>query len=188
MKSDDITFVGVLSACSHSGFVSLGRQILGQMKSKYCVVPTVEHYTCVVDMLGRAGQLEEAYQLALTSPTEANAVVSRTLLAACWLHGNSDIAEVAAKHVLQFEPEHSGSYVLMSNVYVAAGKYEVLDIRNMMRQQNMRKLPGCSWIEVKNGVHAFINGDRTHPGSNSIYDGLHSLTALLHEHDYVPDF
>ena len=159
MKSDDITFVGVLSACSHSGFVSLGRQILGQMKSKYCVVPTVEHYTCVVDMLGRAGQLEEAYQLALTSPTEANAVVSRTLLAACWLHGNSDIAEVAAKHVLQFEPEHSGSYVLMSNVYVAAGKYEVLDIRNMMRQQNMRKLPGCSWIEVKNGVHAFIYGD-----------------------------
>ncbi|XWS20538.1 hypothetical protein CRYUN_Cryun31cG0110000 [Craigia yunnanensis] len=166
-KHDDVTFVGVLSACSHAGFVSLGRQILGQMKSKYCVVPTIEHYTCVVDMLCRAGQLEEAYQLALTSPTEANAVVSRALLAACWLHGNSDIAEVAAKHVLRFEPEHSDSYVLMSNVYVAAGKYEeLLHVRNMMRQQNVRKLPGCSWIEVKNGVHAFINGDRTHPGSN----------------------
>ncbi|XWS14174.1 hypothetical protein CRYUN_Cryun36dG0100800 [Craigia yunnanensis] len=188
-KPDDVTFVGVLSACSHAGFVSLGRQILGQMKSKYGVVPTIEHYTCVVDMLGRAGQLEEAYQLALTSPTEANAVIWRALLAACRLHGNSDIAEVAAKHVLQFEPEHSGSYILMSNVYVAAGKYEeVLDVRNMMRQQNVRKLPGCSWIEVKNGVHAFINGDRTHPGSNSIYDGLHSLTALLQENDYVPDF
>lgn len=188
-KPDDVTFVGVLSACSHAGFVSLGRQILGQMKSKYGVVPTIEHNTCVVDMLGRAGQLEEAYQLALASPTEANAVVWRALLAACRLHGNSDIAEVAAKHVLQFEPEHSGSYVLMSNVFVAAGKYEeVLDVRNMMRQQNVRKLPGCSWIEVKSGVHAFFNGDRTHPGTNSIYEGLHSLTALLHEHDYVPDF
>ncbi|XP_021298324.1 pentatricopeptide repeat-containing protein At3g14730 [Herrania umbratica] len=187
-KPDDVTFVGVLSACSHGGFVSLGRQILGQMKSRYGVVPTIEHYTCVVDMLGRAGQLEEAYQLALTSPTEANAVVWRAVLAACRLHGNSDMAEVAAKHVFQLEPEHCGSYVLMSNVYVAAGKYEeVLDVRNMMRQQNVRKLPGCSWIELKNGVHAFINGDRMHPGSSSIYDGLHSLTALLHEHDYVPD-
>ncbi|XP_022721138.1 pentatricopeptide repeat-containing protein At3g14730 [Durio zibethinus] len=188
-KPDDVTFVGVLSACSHAGFVSVGRQILGQMKSKYGVVPTIEHYTCVVDMLGRAGQLEEAYQLALTSPSETNAVVWRALLAACRLHGNSDIAEVAAKLVLQFEPEDSGSYVLMSNVYVAAGKYEeVLDVRNMMRQHNVRKLPGCSWIEVKNGVHAFINGDQTHPRSNSIYDGLHSLTSLLHEHDHVPDY
>ncbi|PPD83838.1 hypothetical protein GOBAR_DD19224 [Gossypium barbadense] len=188
-KPDDVTFVGVLSACSHAGFVSLGRELLGEMKSKYGVVPTIDHYTCVVDMLGRAGQLEEAYQLALVSPTESNAVVWRALLAACRLHGNSDIAEAIAKHVFQIEPEHSGSYVLMSNVYVAAGKYkEVLDVRNMMKQQNVRKLPGCSWIEVKNGIHAFINGDRTHPGSNSIYDGLHSLTALLHEHDYVPDF
>ncbi|XVE88664.1 hypothetical protein DITRI_Ditri19aG0087600 [Diplodiscus trichospermus] len=188
-RPDDVTFVGVLSACSHAGFVSLGRQILAQMKSRYGVVPTIEHYTCVVDMLGRAGLLEEAYQLALTSATEANAVVWRALLAACRLHGNSDIAEVTAKHVLQSEPEHSGNYVLMSNVYVAAGKYEeVLDVRNMMRQQNVRKLPGCSWIEVKNGVHSFINGDRRHPRSNSIYDGLHSLTALLHEQDFVPDF
>ncbi|KAG8494815.1 hypothetical protein CXB51_012485 [Gossypium anomalum] len=188
-KPDDVTFVGVLSACSHAGFVSLGRELLGQMKSKYGVVPTIDHYTCVVDMLGRAGQLEEAYQLALASPTESNAVVWRALLAACRLHGNSDIAEPVAKHVFRIEPQHSGSYVLMSNVYVAAGKYkEVLDVRKMMKQQNVRKLPGCSWIEVKNGIHAFINGDRTHPGSNSIYDGLHSLTALLHEHDYVPDF
>ncbi|XVF11433.1 hypothetical protein REPUB_Repub08aG0027000 [Reevesia pubescens] len=187
-KPDDVTFVGVLSACSHVGFLNLGHQILRQMKSKYGVVPTIEHYTCVVDMLGRAGQLEEAYQLALTSP-ESNAVVWRALLAACRLHGNSEIAEVAAKQVLKFEPEHSGIYVLMSNVYVVAGKYEeVLDVRNMMKQQNVKKLPGCSWIEVKNGVHAFINGDRTHPGSNNIYDRLHSLTALLHEHDYLPEF
>ncbi|KAE8710925.1 Pentatricopeptide repeat-containing protein [Hibiscus syriacus] len=187
-KPDDVTFVGILSACSHAGFVSLGHEILGQMKSKYGVVPTIDHLTCVVDMLGRAGQLEEAYQLALTSPTGPNAVVWRALLAACRLHGNSDVAEAAAKHVFQIDPEHSGSYVLMSNVYVAAGKYkEVLDVRNMMRQQNVRKLPGCSWIEVKNGIHAFINGDRTHPRSNSIYDGLHSLTALLQEHDYVPE-
>ncbi|XVF11437.1 hypothetical protein REPUB_Repub08aG0027400 [Reevesia pubescens] len=94
-KPDDVTFVGVLSACSHVGFLNLGHQILRQMKSKYGVVPTIEHYTCVVDMLGRAGQLEEAYQLALTSP-KSNAVVWRALLAACRLHGNSEIAELLA--------------------------------------------------------------------------------------------
>ncbi|OMO55547.1 hypothetical protein CCACVL1_27203 [Corchorus capsularis] len=188
-KPNEVTFVGVLSACSHAGFVNLGHQFLREIESKYGVVPTIEHYTCVVDMLGRAGQIEKAYQLALTSPSEANPIVWRALLAACQLHGNSDKAEFVAKHVFQHDPKHCGNYVLMSNVYVAAGKYEEgLDVRNMMKQQNVRKSPGCSWIELMNGIHAFINGDRMHPRSDCIYAELHSLTTLLHEHEYVPDF
>lgn len=188
LKPDEVTFVGVLSACSHAGFVSQGRNFLVQMKSKYDVAPTIEHYTCVIDMLGRAGQLDEAYELALTMPIEANPVVWRALLAACRLHKHAVLAEVAAQRVFELEPEHCGSYVLMSNVYGAVGRYEeVLEVRHTMRQQNVRKTPGCSWIELKNGVHVFVSADRAHPEAHSIYAGLNSLTARLREHGYVPD-
>ncbi|PQM37334.1 pentatricopeptide repeat-containing protein [Prunus yedoensis var. nudiflora] len=186
---DDVTFVGVLSACSHAGLVREGREFLRQMKSKYGVVPTIEHYTCVVDMLGRAGHLQEAYELVLEMPIEANPVVWRALLAACRLHGNQDLAEVAAQKVNELDPGHCGNYVLMSNIYVANGRYEeVSEVRHTMRQQNVKKTPGCSWIELKNGVHAFITGDKAHPKANFIYAELDSLTARLREHGYVPHF
>ncbi|CAN6683615.1 unnamed protein product [Malus baccata var. baccata] len=189
MKLDEVTFVGVLSACSHTGLVREGREFLRQMKSKYGVVPTIEHYTCVVDMLGRAGHLEEAYQLVLEMPIETNPVLWRALLAACRLHGNQDIAEVAAHKVIELDPGHCGNYVLMSNLYVANGQYdEVTEVRHSMSQQNVKKIPGCSWIELKDGVHAFITGDRAHPNANFIYAELDSLTARLGELGYVPHF
>ena len=154
------------------------------MSSRYGVVPTIEHYTCVIDMLGRAGMLEEAYELVKTMPIEANPVVWRALLAACRLHGYADLAKVDAQQVIELEPEHCGSYVLMSNIYGVAGRYEeVSEVRHTMRQQNV---PGCSWIELKNGVHAFITGDRGHPDANLIYAHLTSLTARLREYGYVP--
>ncbi|XP_044496193.1 pentatricopeptide repeat-containing protein At3g14730 [Mangifera indica] len=188
LQPDEVTFVGVLSACSHSGFLRQGREFFEQMESKYGVFPTIEHYTCVIDMLGRAGKLKEAYELALTMPIEVNPVVWRTLLSACRLHANTDLAEIAAQRVFELEPGHCGSYVLMSNVYVAAGRYEeVLDVRHMMRKQNVKKTPGCSWIELKNGVHTFITGDQSHPEVKSIYAGLQSLTARLYENGYVPN-
>ncbi|TQD81197.1 hypothetical protein C1H46_033226 [Malus baccata] len=189
MKLDEVTFVGVLSACSHTGLVREGREFLRQMKSKYGVVPTIEHYTCVVDMLGRAGHLEEAYQLVLEMPIETNPVLWRALLAACRLHGNQDIAEVAAHKVIELDPGHCGNYVLMSNLYVVNGQYdEVVEVRHSMSQQNVKKIPGCSWIELKDGVHAFITGDRAHPKANFIYAELDSLTARLGELGYVPHF
>ncbi|KAM1592688.1 hypothetical protein FF1_036470 [Malus domestica] len=189
MKLDEVTFVGVLSACSHTGLIREGREFLRQMKSKYGVVPTIEHYTCVVDMLGRAGHLEEAHQLVLEMPIETNPVLWRALLAACRLHGNQDIAEVAAHKVIELDPGHCGNYVLMSNLYVANGQYdEVTEVRHSMSQQNVKKIPGCSWIELKDGVHAFITGDRAHPKANFIYAELDSLTARLGELGYVPHF
>ncbi|XAR48014.1 hypothetical protein NMG60_11030695 [Bertholletia excelsa] len=188
LKPDEVTFVGVLSACNHSGLLSQGREFLVQMHSQYEVVPTVEHYTCVIDMLGRAGQLEEAYELVSTMPTETNPVVWRAFLAACRLHGNAALAEIAAKKAFELEPEHCGSYVLMSNVYGAVGKYvEVLGVRHTMRQQNVRKSPGCSWIELSDGVHVFVNADRVHSQVDLIYAGLNSLTARLYEYGYKPN-
>ncbi|KAK4800605.1 hypothetical protein SAY86_021092 [Trapa natans] len=186
-QPDMVTFIGVLSACSHSGFLTQGREFMARMESLYGVTPTVEHYTCIVDMLGRANQLEEAYEVALSMPFKDNPVVWRALLAAARLHGNVDIAEVALRKVVELDPEHCGTYVLMSNAYVAAGRYEeVIDVRDLMRQKNVRKIPGCSWIELKDGVHAFINSDRTHPLINAIYAKLLLLTARLYEHGYVP--
>lgn len=188
MKPDEVTFVGILSACSHAGFVRQGREFLTLMKPKYGVDPTIEHYTCVTDMLGRAGQLEEAYELARTMPIEANPVVWRALLAACRLHGNAELADIAVQQVLNLDPGHCGNYVLMSNIYGVKGQYEeVVEIRHAMRQQNVKKTPGCSWIELKNGVHTFITRDMNHPEAYLIYVALNSLTARLHEYGYMPD-
>ncbi|XP_054802433.1 pentatricopeptide repeat-containing protein At3g14730 isoform X2 [Prosopis cineraria] len=124
LAPDEITFVGLLSACSHAGMVKKGQEFLAEMESKYGVSPTIEHYTCVIDMLGRAGQLQEAYNLVLTMPIEANPIGWRALLAACHLHKHKDLAKIAARKLIELEPGHSGNYVLMSNVYVVAGQYE----------------------------------------------------------------
>ncbi|KAL2534959.1 Pentatricopeptide repeat-containing protein [Abeliophyllum distichum] len=188
LKPDEVSFVGVLSACSHAGFVKEGRELLAQMQPQYGVVPTIEHYSCVIDMLGRAGQLEEAYQLLSKMKVPVNPIVWRAFLSACRLHGNAYLADVAAQRVLELEPAHCGSYVLMSNIYGAAGRYEeVAEVRHTMRQQDVSKRPGCSWIELKNGVHVFVTGDRAHPEEFLIYAELDSLTERLRERGYLLD-
>ncbi|KAL8493791.1 hypothetical protein ACS0TY_024817 [Phlomoides rotata] len=188
LKPDEVSFVGVLAACSHAGFLRRGRELLADMQPRYGVTPVVEHYACVIDMLGRAGQLEEAFKLISDMSIEPNQVVWRAFLSACKLHGNADLAEVAAQRVLELEPEHCGNYVLMSNIYGEAGRYaEVAELRHMMRQHDVKKSPGCSWIELGDGVRAFLNGDRSYPEENSVYDGLDSLTACIREHGYSLD-
>lgn len=187
LAPDEITFVGLLSACNHAGMVEKGQEVLAEMESKYGVSPTIEHYTCVIDMLGRAGRLEEAYDLVLTMPIEANPIGWRALLAACHVYKKMDLAKVAASKVIELDPGHSGNYVLMSNVYGVAGQYEeVSEVRHTMRQENVRKTPGYSWIQLTNGVHFFVTGDKNHPQMEFIRDGLNSLTVLLREHGYVP--
>lgn len=186
IKPDEVTFIGVLSACSHVGLVSHGREYLSQMDSVYGLVPTIEHYVCVIDMLGRAGQLDEAYELLVTMPIECNAVAWRAFLAACTLHGSAYLAEVASKNILELEPEHCGNYVLISNAYGAIGRYEeVSAVRLTMRGQNIKKKPGYSWIKVNNSMHVFVTCDRDHPEANSVYTSLDSLIAPLREHGYV---
>ncbi|KAK2437620.1 pentatricopeptide repeat-containing protein [Trifolium repens] len=187
LTPNEISFVGLLSACSHAGMVEEGLEFLAEMDSKYGVSPSIEHFTCVIDMLCRAGKLMEAYDLILTMPFKADPVGWRSLLAACRNHNDTDLAEIAASKVIELEPDHCGNYVLMSNVYGVVGRYdEVSEMRHTMRQQNVKKRPGCSWIELMNGVHVFITGDRTHPQTDFIYAGLNSLTAVLQEHGYVP--
>ncbi|GAB2228096.1 hypothetical protein Droror1_Dr00009926 [Drosera rotundifolia] len=183
LKPDGVTFVAVLSACSHAGLVVEGQKYLSEMESRFGITPIIEHYVCVINMLGRAGQLEAAYELLVTTPIENNAVAWRSFLSACELHGNADFAQVAAQHIFELEPEHCGNYVLMSNVYGAVGRYvEVSDLRLTMRDQNINKLPGCSWIEVKNDVHFFGTCDQAHPETDLINVMLRSLVAVLYEY------
>ncbi|XP_047175777.1 pentatricopeptide repeat-containing protein At3g14730 [Vigna umbellata] len=187
MVPNEISFVGLLSACSHAGMVKEGLWFLSEMESKYVVSPSIEHYTCVIDMLCRAGMLMEAYELVRRMPFKADPVGWRSLLAACRVHKDKDLAEIAGSKVIELEPGHCGNYVLMSNVYGDVGRYEqVSEVRHTMKQQNVKKRPGCSWIELVNGVHVFITADRTHPHTHSIYAGLNSLTVVLQEHGYAP--
>ncbi|GKB40131.1 pentatricopeptide repeat-containing protein [Tanacetum coccineum] len=149
-------------------------------ESKYKIAPTVEHYTCVIDMLGRAGLLKEAYGLVSEMPIEANSVMQGAFLAACRVNGNGNFAEIAVRKVVELEQEHCGSSVLMSNVYGAMGRYEeVFDVRFNTRQQNVKKTLGCSWIKFRDGVHVYGTGDREHSAEELIYNDLRSLYMTM---------
>ncbi|XP_057838479.2 pentatricopeptide repeat-containing protein At4g02750 isoform X2 [Cryptomeria japonica] len=159
IKPNDVTFVGVLCACSHAGLVEEGWQLFVSMSRDYSITPRVEHYASMVDLLGRSGLLNEAEDFIGRMPAEvqADAVVWGALLAACRVHGNADIAERVAHTLFKLEPHNSGPYVLLSNIYAAAGKWgDVSKVRKMMKERGVEKQPGCSWIEVQNNVHTFV--------------------------------
>lgn len=147
IKPNSITFIGVLSACCHAGLVEPGRRIFQSMKSVHNLEPNIKHYGCMIDLLGRAGQLEEAEKLLRSMPMKADVVIWGTLLAACRTHGNVDIGEMAAEGLAALEPFHGGSKVLLSNIYADAGRWEdVSMVRRAMQIQKMNRLPGCSGV------------------------------------------
>ena len=192
MKADGVvpdaySFVALLSACSHAGLVDEGRQLFCAMKD-YGVEPTVVHYTCVVDLLGRAGLLEETKRFISSMPVEANVGTWGALLGACRTYGNVELGELAAKEVMKLEPAAASPYVLLSNIYAAAGQWDQVSfIRHMMQERGIRKEPGVSWIEISNKVHRFVVGDRSHPEAEKIYDVLNNLSEKLKAEGYIPD-
>ena len=192
MKADGLvpdaySFVALLSACSHAGLVDEGRQIFCAMKD-YGVEPTVVHYTCMVDLLGRAGLLEETKRFISSMPVEASADTWGALLGACRTYGNVELGELAAKEVMKLEPADASPYVLLSNIYAAAGQWDQVSfIRHMMQERGIRKEPGVSWIEISNKVHRFVVGDRSHPEAKKIYDVLNDLSKKLKAEGYIPD-
>ncbi|KAL2557109.1 Pentatricopeptide repeat-containing protein [Forsythia ovata] len=177
IAADVVTFVGVLSACSYSGQVKEGKEIFESMKSKYSTEPTTEHYACMVDLLGRAGCLNEAMDVINNMPMEADAIVWGSLMGACRTHGNLDLAEVAAKKLLELEPKNAGPCILLSNIYASKGKWsDVARLRKNMRYRKVNKSPGCSWIEVEKKVHMFTGGSSTpHPEHLTIVKMLKEL-------------
>eukprot|EP01018_Ginkgo_biloba_P019231 Gb_39402 [translate_table: standard] len=187
MRPDYITFVCVLTACSHSGLVDEGCQYFNCMTRDYSIEPGVEHYACMADLLGRAGHLDEAQDFIEKMPVEPDASVWGALLGACRIHCNIELGEHVAQRLFDLEPENAGSYVLLSNIYAAAGRWDdVTRTRTMMKNRGVKKTPGCSLIEVNNRIHTFLVGDVSHPQSEKIYATLETLVEQIKEAGYVP--
>eukprot|EP01018_Ginkgo_biloba_P019534 Gb_23934 [translate_table: standard] len=188
MKPDHITFVSVLSACSYACLLDEGIRCFNSMSQDYCITPMVEHYACMVDLLGRSGLLDEAHNLIKNMPLKPNGAVWGALLGACRIHGNIVLGEHAAEHLFELEPENSGCYVLLSHIYAEAGRWDgVAKVRKIMKDRRVKKSPGCSWIEINNRVHTFFMGDKLHPQSEKIDAMLATLAAQMKEAGYVPN-
>lgn len=161
MKPDDITFICILSACSHAGLVDEGRKYFNGLNRNHCIRPRMEHYICMVDLLRRAGYLDEAQELINNMPFEPDASVWGALLGGCRIHCNIELAEYVAKHHLKLEYNNIGCYVLLSNIYAAAGRcHDAAKVRTMIKIKGLKENPGRSWIEIKNSVHTFVGGDK----------------------------
>ncbi|KAJ0970447.1 hypothetical protein J5N97_023324 [Dioscorea zingiberensis] len=167
--------------------VSWTAMIMG-MTRDYGIVPCLEHYAAVADLLGRAGKLEEAYRFVSNMHIKPTASVWSTLLGACRVHKNAKLAEKVADKIFALEPKNMGYHVLMSNIYSAAGRWrEAANLRIMMKDKGMRKQPACSWIEVKSKVHAFVAHDKSHPYYDKIMETLEVLLEQMEHAGYVPN-
>ncbi|GLJ18953.1 hypothetical protein SUGI_0338960 [Cryptomeria japonica] len=188
MKPDCVTFIALLSACSHAGLVDKGWQYFEIMNRNYNIIPRMEHYACMVDLLGRSGCLDEALDFIKKMPLKPDFNVWGSLLGACRVHCNTDIAEVAAENIFELRPDNAGYYVVLSNIYAAVGRRaDVEKVRAMMRDRGLKKEPGCSWIEVDNRIHSFLVRDKSHPQSDNIYAKLDKLLQQMRAAGYVPD-
>lgn len=183
----DITFIGLLSACVHSGLVTEGWRYFRSMKDEYHIEPKIEHYGCMVNLLGRAGHLDEAYKLIKSMKINPDPVLWGTLLGACRLHGNTVLGERIAELLLSQNLADSGTYVLLSGMYAAAGNWDgAAKVRARMKDSGVQKEPGCSSIEVNNMVHEFLAGDMRHPKCKEIYAMLEEMNGWLEAYGYTP--
>ncbi|XP_057749301.1 pentatricopeptide repeat-containing protein At4g16835, mitochondrial-like isoform X2 [Arachis stenosperma] len=188
MKPDWITFVAVFLACNHAGFVDLGVQYFDAMIRDYGIEARPEHYACMVDLLGRRGRLSESKDLIKSMPFKPHPAIFGTLLGACRIHKNLDLAEFAAKNLLALDPSSATGYVQLANIYAAQNRWEhVARIRRSMKDNNVVKTPGYSWIEIKSVVHEFRSSDRLHPELVSIHKKLNELEKKMKMAGYIPD-
>ncbi|XP_068642030.1 pentatricopeptide repeat-containing protein At3g02330, mitochondrial [Aristolochia californica] len=188
VKPNHATFIAVLRACGYVGLFDEGLKYFDSMLNQYGLDPQLEHYSCMVDIVGRSRGVHDALKLILEMPFEADAVIWRALLSVCKIHGNVEVAEHASKSILQLDPEDSAAYVLLSNIYAEAGRWgEVSKMRRVMRQNRLKKEPGCSWIEVKSELHSFLVGDKAHPRWKVIYEMLNELIVEMKWVGYKPN-
>ncbi|KAH0912680.1 hypothetical protein HID58_036001 [Brassica napus] len=188
VKPNGVTFLSVISACSHSGLVEAGVKCFHMMKEGYSIEPSMDHYGAMVDLLGRAGLLNEAWDFIAQMPVKPAVNVYGAMLGACQIHKNVSFAEKAAERLFELNPDDGGYHVLLANIYRAASMWEkVGQVRVSMLRQGLRKTPGCSMVEIKNEVHSFFSGSTDHPSSKEIYTFLEKLMCKIKEAGYVPD-
>ncbi|XP_020518852.1 pentatricopeptide repeat-containing protein At4g16835, mitochondrial-like [Amborella trichopoda] len=188
IKPDDITFVGVLSACGHERLLDEGLRYFHSISELHGMAPSPDHYACIINLLGHFGKLEQAMELIMSMPNKPNYIIWSTLLSICKINGNIELAEVAARHIFELNPQDSGPYIMLSNMYAACERWgDVASIRKLMKDRNVKKSPAYSSIEINNQVHTFLAEDRTHPQTQMIYRELRRLVEELREAGYVHD-
>ncbi|KAK7350570.1 hypothetical protein VNO77_09340 [Canavalia gladiata] len=188
ISPSDVTYIAILSACSHAGLVDEGRSFFNDMVNRFGLEPRIEHYGCMVDLLGRAGYLEETEELILNMPMKPDDVIWKALLGACKMHKNIEIGMRATEVLMQLAPHDSGAYVAISNMYASSGDWDaVADVRLMMKDMDIRKDPGCSWIEVDGVIHEFLVEDDSHPRAKDTHSMLKEISNKLSLEGHVPD-
>ncbi|KAK6931234.1 DYW domain [Dillenia turbinata] len=188
IQPDEITFLGLLNACSHSGLVEEGIKYFYAMRDKYGVVPGIKHFGCMVDLLSRVGRLDEAYKFIKQLPVQPTPVLWRTLLSACSFHGNVELGKQVIERIFELDDSHGGDYVILSNMCARAGRWEDANcLRKLMKDRGILKIPGCSSIEVNNVVREFFSGDSTHSDNGDLHQALDKMVKELKSVGYVPD-
>lgn len=188
MVPDDITLLNVLSACAHVGMVAEGQHYFRYMVDEYGIVPKMEHFGCMVDLLGRAGLLAEAKEVIEGMPMDADAAVWGALLGACKIHSNADMGEQIGQQVIELDPYNGGRYVLLANLFASTGRWDdVAKMRTLMNDRGVNKEPGCSMIEMDGRVDEFIAGGKSHPQAREIYVMVNEMLERIRAEGYVPD-
>ncbi|CAN6877206.1 unnamed protein product [Brassica oleracea] len=190
VKPNSVTFVSVLTACTHAGLVEEGRKIYRSMSDEYSILPNIEHYGCMVALFSKAGLIQEALGLIESMEFEANAVIWGALLDGCRLHKNLEIAEIAFNKLMVLEPRNSGYYSLLISMYAGENRWrDVAEVRGRMRELGIEKIcPGASWIELDKRVHLFAAADRSHSASDEVYlllDAIYDQMGLAQETEYA---
>ncbi|WOL15850.1 pentatricopeptide repeat-containing protein [Canna indica] len=184
---DEVTFVVVTSSCAHAGLVDEGERLFYRMQKEFEIEPKIEHYGCLVDLLGRSGKLEEAEKVIQSMPMKPNAILFRSLLTACAIHNNIEMGERVISQLMHSEPEHGGNYVLLSNMYARVCRWDgAMQVRKVMKDKGIDKTPGSSLVEIDGCMHEFLMGDKTHPLWKEIYAMLDEMDRRLHEFGYMP--
>ncbi|XP_057446447.1 pentatricopeptide repeat-containing protein At1g33350 [Lotus japonicus] len=182
VRPDGVTFVGLLNACTHGGLVEQGCSYFEMMTREYGIEPQIEHYGCLVDLLGRAGRFDEAMEVVRGMSMEPDEVVWGSLFNGCKVYGRTDLAEFAAKKLLEIDPHNGGYGIMLANVYGELGKWdEVRNVWRILKQQKSYKVPGCSWIEIDDQVHQFFSLDQSSPKAEELYSVLESLIGFGNE-------
>ncbi|XP_006658303.3 pentatricopeptide repeat-containing protein At3g62890 [Oryza brachyantha] len=188
LSPTNVTFVGVLNGCSRSGLVAEGQRYFKLMVEKWSIEPEMEHYGCMVDLLGRAGLVPEAIELIEGMHIAPDPVLWGTVLSSCKTHGLVDLGVSVGNKLIELDPSHDGYYVLLSDIYAKAKKWdEVRKIRKLMSSRGTSKSAGWSLMEAQGKVHKFLVGDTYHKDSVRIYDTLDMINKRLTEAGYVPD-
>ncbi|KAG2718628.1 hypothetical protein I3843_03G220200 [Carya illinoinensis] len=181
IEPDNITLTGLLSACCHAKLVNEGLELFNHMVSKLHMKPTMEHYSCVINLLSRCGDFDEAIRLILTMACKPDAHILGSLLAACRDFPEIELGDFLSEHLLKLEPDNPGNYVALSNAHAASGRWdEVSYVRDLMKQKGLRKVPGCSWVQIGGELHVFVAGDKSHPKIGDIYTTLALLGTEMH--------